>query len=670
MAVDIDTVFRRAVAAHQRGALQKAETGYLTALKMAPRHADARYNLALILLQTSQWQQALAHLETALKQSPHAADIWFSRGRALSKLGRSAEALASLRKAQDLRPTDPKTLVEIGNELTSQQKLPEAIDVYWLAHNLAPDYVEAAGALAQALIGSRQYEAAAKMLESHLERFADDYRVLSLYGQALYCLGDARGALATLERALKLQPAHQPNRMFALYAAREALQWDREDELVQDYRQAIRGAKPGAEKPTMSHGLLFFPFDNDELFQMAKARADRLKESVRPYQRPATRPNRGGGKLRLGYLSPDYRQHPTIQLIVDLLAAHDRERFDIYAYSIGPLDDSIWRQRAMQAADNFIDLSGLDNPAAAARIAADEIDILIDLSVYTQFSRPEIAALRPAPISVQWVGYPSTSGGDIYDYLIVDEVTVPEEHAHHFSEHLIWVPHCYQPNRHFTALPDAPPRDSVGLPPDAFVFCNFNSPQKTDRDSFLSWCRILKEVDSAVLWLMAGRELYESTLRRYAEENGVARDRLIFAPRLELEQHLARQRCGDLFLDHFVCGAHTTASDALRVGLPLLTLKGTTFASRVAASLLNTAAMPELICDTKEAYEALAIDLARQPERLLALRSRLAASLSGTPLFNVHQFRTDLETGLAHIAAEARRGARKKNIRVSELVGA
>jgi len=169
---------------------------------------------------------------------------------------------------------------------------------------------------------------------------------------------------------------------------------------------------------------------------------------------------------------------------------------------------------------------------------------------------------------------------------------------------------------------------------------------------------------------MAGRELYESTLRRYAEENGVARDRLIFAPRLELEQHLARQRCGDLFLDHFVCGAHTTASDALRVGLPLLTLKGTTFASRVAASLLNTAAMPELICDTKEAYEALAIDLARQPERLLALRSRLAASLSGTPLFNVHQFRTDLETGLAHIAAEARRGARKKNIRVSELVGA
>jgi len=668
MPIDIARIFQRAVLEDQRQCFDKAESGYLKTLKIQPRHIDARYNLALIYLRTGRWLQALSHLDQALTEDRHSADIFYSRGRALSKLGRSAEALSSLRQASQLSPADPRILVEIGNELTVQQRPSEALAAYQQAYRTVPAYADAAGATAQALIGLRRYDAAVNLLEECLPRFTDDYRILSLYGQALYCRGDAPRALDVLDRAMRLQPQHQPNRMFALYAARDCLQWQREQTLIDAYREALRQARREADKPVMALGLLYFAFGVDEFFQLAKARASRVKESVRVHASSPATLNCDQGKIHLGYLSPDYRQHPTLQLLIDVLAQHDRSRFCVTAYNIGPLDGSEWQHRAMRAVDRFVDLHEMDSKSAADRIRADKVDILVDLSVYTQFSRPEIPALRPAPLCMQWLGYPGTSGSDVYHYIIADEVVLPARHAAHFSEHILWMPDCYQPNRAWSALPTKPARSELGLPEDAFVFCNFNTPRKMDRTSFLAWCQILGAVDDAVLWLLDGAEHYRTALRHHARENSIDGDRLVFAPRLDLEAHLARQQCADLFIDHLVYGAHTTASEALRAGLPLLTVAGDTFASRVSASVLTAAGLPELICGNVDDYVTTAITLARDEARLRQLRGRLTIDLPRSPLFDPVRFCRSLECGYQHAVAKARRGVKKGHIRIRDLI--
>jgi predicted O-linked N-acetylglucosamine transferase (SPINDLY family) len=349
-------------------------------------------------------------------------------------------------------------------------------------------------------------------------------------------------------------------------------------------------------------------------------------------------------RLKIGYLSADFRLHPLAFLITELLENHDKLQFELYAYAYGAEDKTDVRKRLVNAFDHFVDIRPLDDVEAATKINQDQIDILVDLTGYTQSSRTGIAVLKPAPIQINWLGFAGTMGefaehAPLFDYLLADKIIAP--HQADFSEKLLYLP-CYQPNNKRACAQTSAKADH-GLPNDSFVFCCFNQTFKITPDVFAVWMRLLKQVPTSVLWLLACNPWAKANLEKEAESAGVDKRRLIFAARVSSETHMERQQHADLFLDTMPYNAHTTASDALAVGLPILTCKGDTFASRVTASLLNHIEMPALICDTLTAYEEKALYFAQHAQALTEIKAELKHKIQSTDLFNAKKFAASLE---------------------------
>jgi predicted O-linked N-acetylglucosamine transferase (SPINDLY family) len=375
-----------------------------------------------------------------------------------------------------------------------------------------------------------------------------------------------------------------------------------------------------------------------DLWMQARLQASQARRAVAPLalQREART------RIRLAYLSCDFHQHATALLMVEMLEAHCQERFELFAYSYGNDDGRGMRQRLERSFEHFVDIRGLSMDDAARRIHADGIDILVDLKGYTQATRTEILTWRPAPVQVSFLGYPGTLGGDFCDYLITDPFVTPPASAGDYSEALAYLPHSYQPRGCRAGLGVRPSRAGAGLPPEGFVFCCFNQAYKFTPAMFDIWCRLLWEVPDSVLWLLADRRV-EGNLRNEMTRRGVSPARLVFAPPLSQEAHLARLPLADLMLDTLPYNAHTTASDALWAGVPLVTCAGQTFASRVAGSLLGAAGLPELVVYDLDSYHDLALALAQDAPRLAALRARLAANRASAPLFDVTGYTRAIE---------------------------
>jgi len=365
---------------------------------------------------------------------------------------------------------------------------------------------------------------------------------------------------------------------------------------------------------------------------------------------------RQGERIRLGYLSADFHQHATAHLAAELFERHDRTRFEVFAYSYGPDDGSLMRRRLERAFDRFIDVRRLSHAQAAQRIHADAIDILIDLKGHTLNARTAMLAARPAPVQVNYLGYPGTMGADFIDYIIVDRIVAPPADQTYFSEKLVTLPGCYQPTDTRREIAAPPARRECGLPPDGCVFCCFNNTYKITPTFFAIWMRLLTHVPGSVLWLLESNELVRRNLRREAEQRGLDPSRLVFAPIRPIGEHLARHRHADLFLDTLPCNAHTTANDALWSGLPVLTCAGSTFAGRVAASAVAAAGVPGLIAPSLDAYEQTARDLARTPVRLRELRDTLERNRATAPLFDVAAYARHLETAYARMWERWRAG--------------
>jgi predicted O-linked N-acetylglucosamine transferase (SPINDLY family) len=370
-----------------------------------------------------------------------------------------------------------------------------------------------------------------------------------------------------------------------------------------------------------------------------------LKSAVEHGQRMGlARPRGARPKITLGYLSADFFAHATAFLVAELLEKHDRERFQVFGYSFGPDDGSPMRRRLQIAFDRFVDLKDASFTASAERIAADEVDILVDLKGYTRDARPQILALRPAPVQVNYLAYPGTMGVPFMDYLLADEFVIPPDQQPFFTEKVVYLPGCYQVNDSRREIaPHTPSRADCGLPQEGFVFCGFNNSYKITPEMFSVWMELLKAVPGSVLWLLESNRFAPANLRREAEARQVAAERLVFAPRMPLPEHLARHRLADLFLDTFPVNAHTTASDALWAGCPVLTVAGQTFVSRVAGSLLRTVGLPELVANSFDEYHAMALRLARDGELLAGLRARLEANRMTSRLFDAGRFARNIE---------------------------
>ncbi|HEY8068433.1 MAG TPA: hypothetical protein VIF38_06020, partial [Burkholderiales bacterium] len=366
-------------------------------------------------------------------------------------------------------------------------------------------------------------------------------------------------------------------------------------------------------------------------------------------------------RLRIGYLSADYHEHPVSYLVAEVIERHDRSRFDVFAYSYGPDSEGPMRKRMRAAFDTFREIRPLSHEAAARQILDDRIDILVDLTGYTTDTRLEILALRPAPVQVSWLGYAGTLGHPrLADYMIGDPVASPLAHAAHYGETLALMPNCFQPNDRQRAVGPAPQRAAAGLPAHGFVFCCFNQSYKITAPIFDLWCRLLAKVPGSVLWLAQPIAAAEHNLRREARARGIAAERLIFAPRTPtLAEHFARLQCADLALDTYPYASHTTASDALWAGVPLVTLRGETFASRVAASILHAAQLPELVADSEQNFYQLALELATHPDRLAQIKARLAANRLSCALFDTECFTRDLERLFRRMWTDYRAGTRQ-----------
>ncbi|MDA8230197.1 MAG: tetratricopeptide repeat protein [Magnetospirillum sp.] len=557
----------------------------------------------------------------------------------LLRAGRVAEAEAACRQALKSDPKSPRLLLLLGQILFHTGRPADAARILDKAASCRPVPVEAA-----IMLGVAQ-EALGK-----LDKAEKAYRLaigLRPTAQACFNLGNVfrrqgrdGDALACYRQAHDLAPG-DTRILGALIARKQALcDWEGLEALS---ARLLAGLDAGGA-PVDPFRLLSLDFPEDALQRCARRWAGQFP--ARPAA--AAVPPRPKERLTIGYLSADFRNHAVAHLAAELFERHDHTRFRILAYSVGPDDGSAMRRRLMAAFDAFHDMEDRPASVVAGRIAADGVDILVDLTGYTRGGRPDVLAARPAPIQVNYLGYPGTLGAGFADYIVADPISLPMNRQPFYDERIVHLPVCYQANDRKRPLPSqAPSRAECGLPGDAVVLACFNAVHKITPAVFAVWLDLLRAEDGTVLWLLADDPAAERALRAAAEGRGVCGGRLVFAPKVPIADHLARYRVADLFLDTVPYNAHTTASDALWVGCPVVTVTQGTFASRVAASLLNAVGLPGLACRTFDDYAARARALIRDPGERKRLRAHLEDGRASAPLFDTPRLARDLERAFA-----------------------
>jgi len=652
-------LYSRATAFSDAGRFGEAATSFGQALALRPQFDLALAGRAAALLRLERFAEALADLDQALAHKPKDAELLNNRGVALYRLERIAEARITYDNALATAPDHVESLLNRAFLLQATGSLEEALADYEKAVALAPGSARAfngRGSVLHALKRDREALADFDKALALDARLAD---ALANRAHLRWSLNDDyAGATADLEAALAINPDQPYARGELLHLQMFAADWDDFENQKALMDQGVRAGKE-VVRPFVYQAVSDSPAD-----LMACSRI--FAGNLFPPQRSQLFAARSHDRIRIGYLSGEFREQATAYLMAGLYEQHDKSRFEIVAIDNGGGDGSPMRRRLEAAFDRILYINQMPDSEAADRIRAEEIDILVNLNGYFGAPRMGIFARRPAPIQVNYLGFPATLGAPYMDYIIADQVVIPDGEQRFYEEQVVWLPHSYQVNDSKRAIAqDVPSRAALGLPETGFVFCNFNQSYKLTPDVFTCWMRLLKQVDQSVLWLLKARPLFEANLARQAERQGVDPGRLRFAPSLPLDQHLARLKQADLFLDSLPYNAHTTASDALWAGLPLVTCRGTAFPGRVATSLLNAAGMPELITENLEDYERVALRLAGDRETLAGLKQKLADNRLRCPLFDTDLFRKNLESAYVTMWRAWQKGEAPRGFAVS-----
>lgn len=652
---------------HQRmNDAANAVASFNHALKVRPDFAEACLNLAETLEASGKTDLAIKSYEYWLKIAQsgqklalqasdavvNALGSWFDKGNAAYERGDFDQAIGCFQKALELYPDAPGPLLNLGMALYHDSRPMEAEKPLLHAIRVKAHYYEALNALGNCYSARRQLLKAIAAYRQSAAAKPDYTQAWVNLGKTYFLLKLFPESIAAYQKTLELDPDHHDAMAELMHMLRFLCRWEEAERIRERMRERVM--KDGCAEPFMVVAHL-----PDMQLQNARRWARRFYPSAKPYNPaiPLPAQARNDGKLRIGYLSSDLQQHATAFLISEMFELHDRERFAVYAYSYGKDDNGPERRRVAGAVDAFRDIIELDDRAAAELIRQDGIDILVDLKGYTQGTRIGIAGYRPAPLAMHYLGYPGSTGMISIDYFITDPVSSPAGAESQFTEALIRLPHTYQINDRKRPLATAAlPRHTYHLPEQGFVFCDFNNAYKITPDMFAAWMRLLKAVDGSVLWLQQTRPEVAANLHQEAKKHGIDPARLVMAPPIAVNQHLMRYRYVDLFLDTFpVCG-HTTASDALWCGVPVVTMAGEQFITRVAASLLHAVGLPELVANTLEEYEALALALARDKERLAGLKKHLENGRMTFPLFDTVATTRAIEAAYRHAAELHRQG--------------
>ncbi len=637
----------------QAGRMSEAEKSFRKLLRKQPAHPLGLSMLGAILTGLGHYAEAERLLQSALKLNPNSQAALYNHGLALKALGRSSEALARFTQALAIAPNDTEAWSNRGTVHNDLKDYQAAIADFDKAIALQPNYALAHHNKANALFGLARYDDALAAYRQALALKPDFTDSWTGTGLTLHKLKRHDESASAYETARKLNPAHPFLKGILLHQRMLACDWRGIEPLISEIESDIAAGKLSAE-PFGWQGVA----TSDRSLQRCAEIYNAAMFPANHRGAPVARPN-NGDKIRIGYVSGDFRAQATAFLFAGVIEQHDTARFEVTAFDNGWDDGSDTRKRIDAAVHRIVDIRGLNDAQTATAIRDSGIDILVNLNGYFGDDRTRVFAQRPAPVQVNYLGFPGTLGAAYMDYIVADATVIPDQQRPFFTEKVVYLPDSYQANDATRAISDRSfTREELGLPPDGFVFCCFNNNYKITPQTFDGWMRILNGVPGSVLWLIEDNALASANLRKEAAARGVDPQRLVFAARMPPDQHLARHRCADLFLDTLPYNAHTTASDALWAGLPLLTCKGETFAGRVAASLLTNIGLPELIAPSQGDYERLAVELATQPDRLKALREKLADNRLTTPLFNTVRFTRHLEQ--AYSAMHARRKAGQK----------
>jgi predicted O-linked N-acetylglucosamine transferase (SPINDLY family) len=578
------------------------------ATALAPADALMWMNLARSRMALGQYKVALEAALRACELDPESTVACRMAAELALQMSRPAEALRALQGLSADAPRDHDYYNALGNALfqTGQPRL--AVDAYFKALALKVD---------SAIV---HYRLGLAFMDLHMDL------------EAAHCFRTAISLDDGATRALALSLVVQTNR--------QACDWTQDEAVTRALLEAVDRDDPETARLLLPFALISIESTPQQQRRLGERRVAGLTSAIVPL--PAPGPRRPG-RIRVGYLSSDFYHHATAVLMTELLERRDTSRFETFLYSHSRDDDSDIGRRVRAACEHYVDIRGTGNCAVANRIRDDGIDILIDLKGHTRDSRMELMAYRPAPVQAAYLGYPATTGAPFIDYMIGDRVTMPMSHAAHYTEQIAQLDGCYQPNDAARPLPPCPPRAELGLPDDAVVLCCFNQTYKLSPQMLDLWSRILADAPRTVLWMLAWNPHAKENLLRELAGRGVDPGRVIFAPKLELAGHIARLRAADLFLDTWPCNAHTTASEALWAGVPVLTVPGETFASRVAASLVTACGLPDLACASAADYVELATALANEPATLRGIKAHLDANRRQLPLFDAERLARDLD---------------------------
>ena len=677
---------------------EEAIVSYKEALKLCPDSPDINYNLGIALNEIKHHEEAIAAFNISLQASPNDSETYNNLGVTFNELKRHEEAVASYRKALQINPNKPETLCNLGIALNELNHHWDAINCYKKALRVQPNFSGAYYNLGVTLLHLKHHDEAIAYYKKALQLNSNGPESWNNLGVALNEINRHREAITSYKKAIELCP-NKPETYYNLGNAQNDLK--RHKDAIISYEQALNlnayysnaliklaiqkrkicdwrdyselqrkleTCRTMTKEPFAPFDFLTFSDNPAELLLNTRRYIE--QEIRRPIPPHHTHKRNSSSRVKLAYLSADFHQHATCYLMAELFERHDREKFEIHAVSYGPDIQDAMRQRLVAAFDHFHDVRNNSDAEVAELIRGLGIQIAVDLKGYTGGCRPSILAYRPAPIQVTYLGYPGTMGANFIDYILVDKFIAPNDQQEFFTEKLVQLPNCYQANDSTREIAsDAPSRNACGLPASGFVFCCFNNNYKITPAIFDVWMRLLDELPDSVLWLLKDNESVEHNLRLEAEKRHVNPDRLIFASRLDLAHHLARHQHANLFLDTFPINAHTTASDALWAGLPVLTYAGNSFASRVAGSLLHAIGLHDLVTDSLEEYETKALEIAKSPILLQSYRRKLANNRQYSSLFNCERFTRNLETAYIMMVGHWEKGGPPEAFCLSDLTG-
>ena len=641
------------------GRLELASKNFLRVIELNPHHANAFSNLGVVLESHGKLYDAMEAYKKAILLKPEYYVTYFNLGNVLKKLGKLNESIRAYNKALSINPNYAEAYNNKGSAFEKKENLTEAIIAYNKALSLSPNYAEAYNNIGNIYKKQGELDKSIKAYNkalSHKPNYAEAHNNI---GVVFHDQGKLDKAIESYNQSLLIKP-DDAVRVQMLNQKAHICDWDFFDE-----GQKLVAKLGISGKAVDPFSMLCF----DDSPERNLLRSEKFINEKFPQKSFTFTFNKkeNSKRIRVGYFSADFHNHATMYLMAQIFVEHDKKQFEIFAYSYGPDKQDEMRNMLICCVDAFYDIRDMKDDEIVELARADKLDIAIDLKGFTKDQRLKLFSHGLAPVQISYLGYPGTLGGNFIDYLVADPIVILKEKLKQYSEKIIFLPNTYQPTDNKRVISKKViKREDMGLPRDGFVFCCFNNNYKITPKEFDIWMQILERVNNSVLWLLKSNLWAEKNLKKEAEARGICESRLIFAKRVPQAEHLARYRLADLFIDTFNINAHTTASDALWAGLPVVTKLGQGFASRVAGSLLHAVGLQELVTNNKHDYKTLILKLAKNEKMLSKIKEQLAYNISSQPLFDSKLYTKHLENGYLTAYQNYIDGNDAKNIIVSK----